>query len=124
MNVIERSNKRPLMVVPEIEASDAKKNFPTNGEATSESDSSTEVRSCKTVYRNRCKKLVVSDTSLNVVSFIDTGKDDRDEPIASECFADKKDDKGTDFFLRDPTDFFSLRSRTYHVHRRYLCDIP
>lgn len=98
MNVIERSNKRSLMVVSEIEASDAKKNFPINGEVTSESDSSTEVRSCKTVYRNRCKKLVVSDTSLNVVPFIDTGKDDR-VPIATECFAEKKSDKGTDFFL-------------------------
>ncbi|CAD1481291.1 unnamed protein product [Heterotrigona itama] len=110
MNVIERSvNKRPLMVVAEIEASDAKKDFRINGEASSESDCSTEVRSCKTVYRNRCKKLVVSDTSL-----IDTGgKDDR-EPIARECFADKKDDKGTDSFLA------SCAILTTYCHDRHV----
>lgn len=93
MNLIERSNKRPLMVEREIEAGDTKKSYPINNEITSESDSSAEVRSCKTVYRNRCKKLVVSDTSFNVLPSTDSTKNDR-EPIASKCFADKKDDKG------------------------------
>ncbi|XP_043522665.1 tubulin polyglutamylase TTLL13 isoform X3 [Frieseomelitta varia] len=122
MNIIERSNKRPLMVVPEIEASDAKKSFPINGEVTGESDSSTEVRSCKTVYRNRCKKLVVSDTSLSVVSFIDAGKDDR-EPIGPERFANKKDDKDTMSFVdtdvesrKDGTSMKTKRKKK----RRYL----
>ncbi|XP_068970574.1 tubulin polyglutamylase TTLL13 isoform X4 [Bombus flavifrons] len=92
MNLIERSNKRPLMVEREIEAGDTKKSYPINNEITSESDSSAEVRSCKTVYRNRCKKLVVSDTSFNVLPSTDSTKNDR-EPIASKCFADKKDDK-------------------------------
>ncbi|KAK1117906.1 hypothetical protein K0M31_015577 [Melipona bicolor] len=109
------------MVVSEIEASDAKKNFPINGEVTSESDSSTEVRSCKTVYRNRCKKLVVSDTSLNVVPFIDTGKDDR-VPIATECFAEKKSDKDMSFVDTDVEsrkDGTSIKTKR-KKKRRYL----
>lgn len=90
MNVIERNNKRPLMVVRENESGDIKK----SGEITCESDSSTEVRSCKTVYRNRCKKLVVvSDTSLNIISFTDSNKNDR-KPIIPKCLTDKKDEKG------------------------------
>lgn len=96
MNVIERNNKRPLMVVREIEASDTKKSYPINGEITSESDSSTEVRSCKTVYRSRCKKLVVSETSTNIVAFTDSTKSEQ-EPTAPKCLTDKRDDKGIYF---------------------------
>ncbi|XP_076761257.1 tubulin polyglutamylase ttll6-like isoform X2 [Xylocopa sonorina] len=92
MNVVERKNKRPFMVMRKIEANeDTKKSGPpTNEEITSESDSSTEVRSCKTVYRNHCKKLVVSDTSSNIVPLTDCTKNDL-EPTTepSKCFVDK-----------------------------------
>ncbi|XP_071863747.1 tubulin polyglutamylase TTLL13-like isoform X3 [Bombus fervidus] len=122
MNLIERSNKRPLMVEREIEAGDTKKSYPINNEITSESDSSAEVRSCKTVYRNRCKKLVVSDTSFNVLPSIDSTKNDR-EPIASKCFAYKKDDKADLSFVE--TDVESRKEGTSikakkKKKRRYL----
>lgn len=93
MNVVERYSKRSLMVVHELEVSDTKKSYPRNSEITSESDSSIEVRSSKTVHRNRCKKLV-SDVSSNVVPFTDSAKNDR-EPVPSKCNLDKKNDKGT-----------------------------
>ncbi|XP_012136679.2 tubulin polyglutamylase TTLL13-like isoform X2 [Megachile rotundata] len=97
MNVVERNDKRVLMVVREFEASDTKESHPTNGETSSESDSSTEVRSCQTVYRNRCKKLVVSDTSSNSLPFTDFTKSHREIVGASKNLANKKDDKDLSF---------------------------
>ncbi|CAL7937173.1 unnamed protein product [Xylocopa violacea] len=122
MNVVERKNKRPFMVMRKIEANeDTKKSGPpTNDEVTSESDSSTEVRSCKTVYRNHCKKLVVSDTSSNVVPLTDYTKNDL-RPITepSKCFVDKENLSfaETDVELRKDGTTIKARKKK---KRRYL----
>lgn len=76
MNVVERSSKRPLMVVRECEASDKKKRGLTNVEISSESETSTDARSYRIVYRNQFKKLATSETS-NAVPFIESSKNDR-----------------------------------------------
>ncbi|XP_076236361.1 tubulin polyglutamylase TTLL13-like [Calliopsis andreniformis] len=124
MNIVERSYKRPLMVVREYEVSDTKKRNPVNGEITSESDSGTEVRSSKTVYRNQCKKLVVSETSSNLVPFVEFAKNDRDTTVPKSA-TDRKHDK-VDISLgdsdpesrRDNADTFSAKKKK--KKRRYL----
>ncbi|CAK9825756.1 Tubulin polyglutamylase ttll6 [Anthophora retusa] len=101
MNVVDRNNTRPLMVVHEYVSSETKNSHPRNDEITSESDSSTEVRSCKTVYRHCRKKLAVSDTSSNIALFNDSAKNDRGLISSSKCFADQRDDKDLSFVDTD-----------------------
>ncbi|XP_034189064.2 tubulin polyglutamylase TTLL13 isoform X1 [Osmia lignaria lignaria] len=97
MNVDERNEKHILMVVREFETSDTKKSHPTIGEISSESDSSSEVRSCKTVYRNRCKKIVISDTSSTILPFTEFAKNNRETSTIHKNLADRKDDKDLSF---------------------------
>ncbi|CAK9819833.1 Tubulin polyglutamylase ttll6 [Anthophora plagiata] len=122
MNVVERNNTRPLMVVHEYVSNETKNSHPRNGEITSESDSSTEVRSCQTVYRHCRKKLAVSDTSSNIALFNDSAKNDRGSISSSKCFADQRDDKGDLSFV--DTDADSRKDGTTKAKkkkkRRYL----
>ncbi|XP_017879258.2 tubulin polyglutamylase TTLL13-like [Ceratina calcarata] len=115
-NTKSRFNKRPLMVVRgEIELGETKKTCDRpDGELSSESDSSTEVRSCKTVYRSRSKKLVVSDNA-SLVPFTDFIKND---PIVSAKREDKADSSfvDTDVELRKD----GAVSRRKKKKRRYL----
>ncbi|XP_043253348.1 tubulin polyglutamylase TTLL13-like [Colletes gigas] len=123
MNVVKRSNKHTLMTVREPEVVDTKKSLV--NETSSESDSSNDVRSCKTVYRNQSKKFVASDTSSTVVPFLDSTKNDR-KPVVCKRLTNRRDEKADLSFLdtdgesrKENTDESSTKTRK-KKKRRYL----
>ncbi|XP_076676340.1 tubulin polyglutamylase TTLL13-like isoform X2 [Andrena cerasifolii] len=96
MNVVERNKRRPLMV-PEPQVAATGKSHPSEGEISSESDSSSDRRSCKAGYRDRRKKLAVLDASFGV----DSPKNDT---VPRRCCTDRKDDKADLSFVDTDAD--------------------
>ncbi|KZC11699.1 Tubulin polyglutamylase TTLL13 [Dufourea novaeangliae] len=123
MNIAGHNKKqRPLMPTREHEAIDATKINAYN-ETDSESDSSTQ--SCKIVYKNRCKKPTVSDTSSIVVPFVDSTRNDRNT-IVRRNVTTKRDEKADPSFAdsdpesrKDNADESPTKSKK-KKKRRYL----